>query len=476
MSAPVERVLAAVREGGLLPPGHPVVVSFSGGRDSTCLLDAVVTLARARDLQAPGDASATTAPDLGAISALHVNHGLRPEADADEAHCRTLCGELGVELIVIHAPPRPATGNVQAWARDVRYEAGFAAAADRGALLAVGHTASDQAETILYRLAASPGRRALLGMPARRGDLVRPLLAVTREETTAYCRERGLAWIEDPSNDSAEYARARVRHGLLPALRAVHPAAEASVRRTADVLRAEAEVLDDLVAQELGSEEAISLERLAALKPAPGPTGAQPHGRTRGVERAPERAVPTRRRRPAIACPSCWRWAAVAGAVRSISAVGCGPWPNTGRCAWRRPDSPTVLAPVQLPVPGRVTFGAWEIECATVAGAEAQVRSVDHTPGADVAERAVLDLRTLGQTLTVRAWRHGDRMRPLGLNGSKALSDLFTDRRVPRSRRAVVPVIASASEIVWVPGVAISESARIGAGTERAAELIARPS
>jgi tRNA(Ile)-lysidine synthase len=106
----------------------------------------------------------------------------------------------------------------------------------RTALVATGHTATDQVETILYRLAASPGRRALLGMPWREGRLVRPLLGLTRIETAAYCQERGLAWREDESNDSPAYARARVRHGLLAALEVVHPAAPANVLRTAELL------------------------------------------------------------------------------------------------------------------------------------------------------------------------------------------------------------------------------------------------
>ena len=115
------------------------------------------------------------------------------------------------------APPPPRSGNLQAWARDLRYaRAALLAGAD--AAIATGHTASDQVETVLYRLAASPGRRALLGMAAREGRLVRPLLALTREQTAAHCRSRGLAWREDSSNEDAErFARARVRHGVLPA-------------------------------------------------------------------------------------------------------------------------------------------------------------------------------------------------------------------------------------------------------------------
>src|SRR5205085_12289749 len=117
-----------------------------------------------------------------------------------------------------------------------------------------GHTATDQVETILYRLASSPSRRAVLGMRRDVGRLVRPLLGFTREDTAAYCLARGLAWREDQTNASAAYARNRVRSGLLPALREVHPAAEANLLRLAEILRDEAEVLDGLVDDLLAGE------------------------------------------------------------------------------------------------------------------------------------------------------------------------------------------------------------------------------
>jgi tRNA(Ile)-lysidine synthase len=202
------------------------------------------------------------------VRALHVNYGLREAAAGDEAHCAALCARLGVPLEV-HRATRPdeAPGNLQAWARDVRYGAAarLAAAAGPDARVAAAHTSTDQAETILYRLAASPGRRALLGMPARSGRLVRPLLGVTREETAAWCRERGLAWRDDATNDEHRYARGRVRGALVPALRAVHPAAEANVVRTAELLRDEAEVLDVVVETALAGREEIAVEHLAAL-------------------------------------------------------------------------------------------------------------------------------------------------------------------------------------------------------------------
>jgi tRNA(Ile)-lysidine synthase len=241
-----EAVVASGLFAGDRVGGRPIVVMISGGRDSTCLLDVAAALLGA-----------------GSLCALHVNYALRVEADEDERHCVALCERLGVELLLVRA--EPPEGNLQAWARELRYAEAGNVARERDALIATGHTASDQVETILYRLAASPGRRALLGMAVSDGRLIRPLLGVTREQTAAYCKERGLRWRDDASNDDQRFARARVRHGVVPALRAVHPAAEANVLRTALLLREETELLEELVSVELDGRASIALTRLGEL-------------------------------------------------------------------------------------------------------------------------------------------------------------------------------------------------------------------
>lgn len=265
----VEEVRRVVRGSGLFARDRPVVAMLSGGRDSTCLLDVAVAQLGA-----------------GAVCALHVNYGLREEADVEERRCGDLCRKLGVEFHVERAGSAPGddrrasagpvsaeelggerrvAGNLQAWARDIRYSAAERLAVKRDALIATGHTASDQVETILYRLAASPGRRALLGMAAAEGRLVRPLLGLSREQTADYCRERGLGFSEDASNEDERFARTRVRSGLLPALRAVHPAAEANVLRTALLLREETELLEGIVEEELSAGSFVELARLREL-------------------------------------------------------------------------------------------------------------------------------------------------------------------------------------------------------------------
>ena len=243
-------LLEPVRAQGLLAAGRPVVVLLSGGRDSVCLLDLAVRIAGAE-----------------AVRALHVNYGLRDAAAEDEAHCRALCERHGVGLEVTR-PRRPESGNLQAWARAQRYGAAARLACRLGAEVAAGHTATDQVETILYRLASSPSRRALLGMRPRDGRLIRPLLPFTREQTARHCRARGLGWREDESNATPQFARGRVRGGLVPALEAIHPAAVANVLALADILRGEAEVLDALLDEVLDGREEIELARLRELPPA----------------------------------------------------------------------------------------------------------------------------------------------------------------------------------------------------------------
>ena len=444
----MKRPLEAARDSGLLPAGRPVLVLLSGGGDSVCLLDVALRL-EAR------------------VTALHVNYGLRAGADEDEEFVRELCGRMGVPLHVERVE-LPEGGNLQERAREARYALAEnltrgegSDPSPRGETYAAAHTASDQAETVLYRLAVSPGSRALLGMEPRRGRLVRPLLEVTREEVRSYLRHRGLEWREDPSNADRRFARARVRHDLLDALRSVGPAAERTIAETARQLREEAEVLDAAVSEaieELGGGPAVSLAALREKPPA-----LRRLVLRRLAEEAAREPLAAGAAASGVAAPSALsrREADQVLALdqRGTKAIDLGGGLRAvaeyGTLRFTRAREETVPDPAELTVPGRVRFGDWEVEASLGAGGDVTVTG-------------------LGSTAIVRAWREGDRMRPAGLGGSKTLQDLFTDRKVPRALRRSLPVVEANGDVVWVAGVAVDERFAADEGETGAVGLSAR--
>jgi tRNA(Ile)-lysidine synthase len=440
----VTRARDAAEASGLIRPGSPLLVMLSGGADSVCLLDVAVR--------------------LGAdVAALHVNYGLRDDADADERHCRELCARLGVQLEVerVELPPE---GNLHARAREERYRhAERLATGD----YAAAHTASDQAETVLYRLAVSPGRRALLGMSPRRGRLVRPLLEATRADTEAHCAEHGLEWREDLSNRDRRFARARVRHGLLEELRGVAPQAERTIAETAAQVRDEADVIDRAVGdalERLGGGPAVEAAALVELGPAMARLI---------LRRLAEREVGSPR---ALSRTEADAALALAGAVlpgrgnghaalgeprggtRSLDlGGGLRAIAEYGTLRFRAGEDAGAPTAVALPIPGSVRFGEWTVEARMGGGGEVELAADE-----------------LGAAVTIRGWRDGDRIRPLGLGGTKSLQDLFTDRKVPRALRRSLPVVEVGEEIAWVAGVAVAERFAAQPGSPRRVGLSAR--
>ena len=209
-----DRVEAFIRRHDLIPPGGDVTCLVSGGADSTCLWHLLGVLGYS-------------------VSALHVNHGLRgEESEADARFCADV---LGAEVVDGRG------GSTEDELRDIRYSF----ATDR--LRATGHTASDQVETVIYRLVASGGTKGI--KPMREDGVVRPLLDIWRDEAETYCRTVGLAFRRDTSN--ADTKRGLIRDEILPRLRELHPAADQNLLRLA---QGEPTALDELLASTQGSK------------------------------------------------------------------------------------------------------------------------------------------------------------------------------------------------------------------------------
>jgi len=429
-----------VRESGMVPETSRGVALVSGGADSAALA-----------------AGLREALGVEAVRGLHLNYGLRGDSDLDEEACRDLCSSLGIELVVKRTLLEP--GNVQARARQARYAAAERIRAASGLdWIATGHTRTDLAETVIYRLATSPGRRALLGLRPKRGGIVRPLLALRREEARRLAAEAGLPFRDDPSNEDPAYARNRIRNEVLPVLREIGPEAEATIAETQAELAEEGELLERLAAQALAESGAdaagaIGRDALGELDPV-----LRRLALRRLAERAAGGQVPLGRSRAA----EIWRLAnRPEGGVVELGG-GVEAHVEQGHVRFRA-EAPAEAGEETLTVPGVCRFGSWEVRAELEAG----------VPSAAGADLAVLDPAELGDAVTVRTWQPGDRMRPLGLGGSKSLQDLFTDRKVPRSLRHALPVVVSGGRVVWIAGVAVSEEFAARPGAERSAVLSA---
>jgi tRNA(Ile)-lysidine synthase len=257
----VAAVDRALRAAGSLPPGATIVVGLSGGADSVALTDALASLRRRRGFR---------------LVAAHLDHGLRPGSADDAAFCAALCESLGVPLRVARADVRGRAarerGGLEQAARRERYAClRRVAEEERAVAVAVAHTRDDQAETLLLRLLRGAGATGLAAMRPRSGDLLRPLLGVSRAEVLDHLRTRGLSWREDPSNLDPAHRRNRVRHELLPWLEErFNPSVRAALARTASLLadeadhvRAEAEALLARIAREEGDALLVARVPLA---------------------------------------------------------------------------------------------------------------------------------------------------------------------------------------------------------------------
>ena len=240
-----------------VPAGARVVIACSGGPDSLALAAATAFISERVPLSA---------------SAVVVDHRLHPESSAIAGEAAGACRALGLESDVVVVRVAGAGRGPEAAAREARYEA-LTQAAERVAASAVllGHTRDDQAEQVLLGLARGSGARSLAGMPPRRGLFRRPLLAVPRTTTEAACRSLGLTPWADPANLDPVFARSRVRHRVLPVLEAeLGPGVAEALARTAEQLRQDAEVLEELAADLLTRAGGVSDElRVEVLASAP---------------------------------------------------------------------------------------------------------------------------------------------------------------------------------------------------------------
>lgn len=453
MSALLDIARASADRHGMFPAGSVVLAMVSGGADSTALLTLLAGEALA------GDA---------ALFALHVNHGLRgADADADETFVCDLCASLGVPLRVervdVAAYADENGLNLEDAGRRVRYgladdelDARCAAAGVsplRGRI-AVAHTRDDRLETFLMRLAQGAGAGGLTTLKPVRDRVVRPLIDAPREQVREHLRVLGRSWREDATNADTSRLRARVRAELLPLMRDINPRFDDALSRTVELLAEEDALLAEMAsafardfAQVSGGRVAFDCAMMATL------------------------SLPMRRRTVRMAVlgefpeSSRLEFDHVESLVAGLAEEGFARDLPGGLRAETRYGTMTVsragegapaVAPGLLSIPGTVDLGVH----GRIVADEVAAGPLSGEP-----DSTVIDAGKVGCGLTVTGVREGDRMRPLGMRGTKKLSDLLVDAKVPRAERAGVPVVRDGDSIVWVAGLRSSDDYKVDPDT-----------
>ncbi|MGH2619784.1 MAG: tRNA lysidine(34) synthetase TilS [Anaerolineales bacterium] len=451
----------------LLEPKQRLVVGVSGGADSLCLMDGLHRLGYR-------------------LVVAHFDHRLRPESGAEAETVREVAAAFGLPVVLgaMEAPGASRTSEQTARIERYRFLAQVARRR-RIRTLAVGHTADDQVETVLMHLLRGAGPSGLRGMLPRTPlgawigaveapglTVVRPLLELKRSQTAAYCAARGMSPLQDPSNQDLRFFRNRLRHELIPQLRGYSPGIEDTLLRTAKLMAAETELVDELVesswsswVREFGSD-ALRLDRdrlvaapvalqRAALRRAI--QTLRPELRDIGFEAIERglRGLRDRRRQTLIGQLELLpvRDDLI---LKSVAAPLSFPdLPQLRTASVRR-----------LRIPGSVSLANhWGIELRSVRRSR---RGVRH------AGQVRFDLDRLPDPLVLRPPRPADRLQPIGMRGTLKVADLFINRKIPRQARARWPVLASGEDLIWIPGLHRSRIAAPSSKSRRLLELSLR--
>jgi tRNA(Ile)-lysidine synthase len=424
--APLSPVPAAVAAAlaEFVTRGARVVVALSGGIDSMVLLDALASFAERHPFT---------------LSAVHINHGLSPNADSWARFCAEQCAGRGVPLAVDRLELRRKPGaSLEALARAARYERLRAAEAD---IVALAHHADDQAETVLLQLLRGAGPRGLSAMPrfcAGKPALLRPLLALTRSALAAYAAARALAWIEDESNAQTRHKRNLIRHEIAPLLAAHFPGYPATLLRAAAHQAEASTLLDDLAALDAAAAvdaQGIDRVQLAALSPARARNLLRWFLRNEGLKPPSKARLADMLRQFTDGAP-----ASRVRVVHDGADIGC----HRGRVIVHAP-------------PAAAFTRTWD--------GEAEVRLPGGTLMFERTRGGGMAAAKLAQgTVTLRSRSGGERMQLAANRPRRALKKLMQEARLPPWQRDALPLVWCGDELAAVPGIGVASAFQAAPG------------
>jgi len=446
----LEKVRKTIDNNGLIDHGQAVLVGLSGGPDSVALLHILSRLAKRRRWR---------------LAAVYINHGLRPQAARrEEEFCQRFTDSLGLPFHIVReniAELAQDTGRgVEETGRTFRYGV-FEALADAEECdrIALGHQADDRVETILFHILRGTGRRGLIGMPVRRGRIVRPLFDCTKDEVLKYLRVHRLKYCSDNSNLDPKFTRNFLRNQLLPQIRTrINPQVNRSVLEMAETLATEESHLGRLVSRAIGK----------AVRTSPGGKIELDSRLLKGYDE--------------------WlRWRLLRHCVAKSSGSHSGPDRATTMRLdeWANGDKASISVPPKIQVIRTARSLVFHRRLAIAFCEELPVGKSCYlapvamtlrcrvTPGSLIDVRrqrrgrcVTLDWSRVLLPLQVRNIHLGDRFQPLGLDGSKKVADYLVDRKVDRVFRDEIPVVCDRNGIIWLVGYEIADHVKVDASTK----------
>lgn len=417
-----------------LPETGRLVVGFSGGADSTALVHWLMGRVEKERL-----------------TLAHVNHLLRgEEAQRDQNFVEAFAKAHGLRLEILRADvgklARERGQGTEECGREIRYEFFHRLADGEDDRVLTAHNADDNAETILLNLCRGAALEGLCGIPYRRGKILRPLLAVSREEVEAYCEEHGLDYVTDSSNLTDDYTRNRVRHQIVPVFKELNPQFIQAVSQTAELMGADRDFLQTSAEQLL--EAARNEWGLEA-----GPLLAAPE------------AVRSRALKLFLEHVGCGRLEKkhldLAGKLLAQGGEAILPGRVTAACAqsvlWA--GRKEALEPYEFPV----KLGKNPLPGGKILVLEKKIRTKTENPGKiqNLLFKNALDCVIMTGTLKVRSRRAGDRFSPAGRGLSKPLKQVFQELRIPAVCRDSIPLLDCGGEIAWVQGAGTAERFKV---------------
>jgi tRNA(Ile)-lysidine synthase len=448
-------VLATIKKHSMLYSGDGILVGLSGGPDSVCLLYTLNQLKPMFSLR---------------LNALYIDHRMRPsETEEEISFCARLCRELAVPFtsksVDVKGHAKEHGMNVQEAARNLRYRLLEEHAHECDAVrIALGHTADDQAETVLMRLLRGSGPTGLGGMPPCRGTVIRPLIETTREQIEKFLKEEEASFVIDSSNAKKDYFRNSIRLGLLPEIKRVNPDIVNTLTRMAEIFRDEERYFDILVTKSL--MKMISRKKENKVELFLSPLEAMDKVIMRRVLR---RIIDETRGLREI---SFSHIEAIMDLIRNGQSGARIYLPGGIRIIKdystliMTSEPPLVLAASTLSVPGETHLK----EAGMLVKAGILDRSGDLLEGT-ARDTVFLDADRLSFPLIVRHREKGDFFYPAGFGKRKKLQDFFVDEKVPRDERDRTPLLVSGEEIACVLGLRCDERFKVGEETKKVLKL-----